>query len=201
MNLPQRVKNIILKPRSEWETISHENRTLRQMALRYVFPLAGLAAFAAMLGWTFVGVDNVFVKLGGIRWGLYELVEKFLVFTLTILIATFAIDFLAPFFKSQKNINKSAELVSYSCTPGLVGALLTIIPSIGFVGYLFGLYGFYLWWLGLEPMKQTPDDKQIPYLIVSIVLVIVVFAVLANLLAWGLQPVFGVDPLPDLKLH
>ena len=160
MNLPQRVKNIILKPRSEWETISHENRTLRQMALRYVFPLAGLAAFAAMLGWTFVGVDNVFV-----------------------------------------NINKSAELVSYSCTPGLVGALLTIIPSIGFVGYLFGLYGFYLWWLGLEPMKQTPDDKQIPYLIVSIVLVIVVFAVLANLLAWGLQPVFGVDPLPDLKLH
>ena len=148
-----------------------------------------------------VMVVFLFVQLKGIRWGLYELVEKFLVFTLTILIVIFVLDLLAPFFKSQRNINKSAELVSYSCTPGLVGALLAIIPSIGFIGYLFGVYGFYLWWLGLEPMKQTPEDKQIPYLITSILLIIVVFAILANVLGWALQPVFGVDPLPDLKLH
>ena len=201
MNLPQRVSKILFKPRPAWGTISQENRTLRQMMVGYVIPLAALASTVAMVGWTFIGVDNVFVQLKGIRWGLYELVEKFLVFTLTILIVIFVLDLLAPFFKSQRNINKSAELVSYSCTPGLVGALLAIIPSIGFIGYLFGVYGFYLWWLGLEPMKQTPEDKQIPYLITSILLIIVVFAVLANLLGWALQPLFGVDPLPDLKLH
>jgi hypothetical protein len=201
MRLLQRVKNILFKPRLEWDLIAAEKNSFRSLFTGYVLPLALPGAVAAMIGWTAFGVDSVFVTMKGIRWGIYHALDILLGFTLTIVLASLVVDLLAPYFGSEKNLNQSAKLVCYSYTPVMLGMLLSIFPNLAFVGYLFGLYGFYLWWLGLGPLKKTPEEKQVPYMIVSVILIIVVFAGISSLIELALKPLLGVDPLPELKLH
>lgn len=201
MNLLFRVKNILLKPRLEWDQIAIENEGMWPIYTNYIIPLALLGAMAALTGWWLVGVDAIFVKLKGLNWGIYHALDIFLGFTLTILLAIYSVDGLAPYFNSEKNLNRSAQLVCYSFTPGLVGSLLTVVPSLSFIGYLFSLYGIYLWWLGLGPLKKTSGEKQVPYLITSVILVLVYLGIIKSLLQVILRPMLGVDPLPELRLH
>jgi len=201
MRLTNRIKNILFKPRLEWEIIAAENKSTQSLIFGYVLPLALIGAVAALIGWTVFGVDAIFVKLKGIRWGIYHAINIVLTFTITILIVSYSIDMLAPYFKSEKNINQSAKLVCYSYTPVLLGTILSIFPSWTFIGYLFGLYGIYLWFLGLSPLKKTPEDKEVPYMVVSVILVIIVFVLVRALIDMVLRPLLGVDPLPELKLH
>ena len=104
---------------------------------------------------------------------------------------------LAPSFSSEKNINKSAQLVAYAYTPGMIGAFLNILPMLAILGGLFGLYGIYLWYLGLGPMKKTPEDKKVVYLIVSILVMIVVFIVVGLILGKILGSIFNIGLLGD----
>ena len=103
---------------------------------------------------------------------------------------------MAPSFGSEKNLNRSAQFVGYSYTPSLVGAVLSIFPSVAWLGGLFGLYGIYLMYLGLGPVKKTPDDKRVVYLVVSIIVLVAVYVVIGLILA----SVFGLDKLGKVSL-
>jgi hypothetical protein len=116
-------------------------------------------------------------------------------------VATYVIDALAPSFSSEKNLNKSAQLVAYASTPSWVAALLMVLPSLGILG-LFGLYGIYLFYIGLPVLKKTPDDKRVGYMVIAALVIIVVSWVLQWLIGMVLNPVLG-DPyagsVQDLK--
>jgi uncharacterized membrane protein len=99
------------------------------------------------------------------------------------IITTYVVDALAPTFKSEKNITKSAQLVIYSYTPMLIGAILIIIPFLGVIGSLFGLYGLYLLYTGVHIMKKTPEDQKIGYIVVSILVLIAVHFVIGMILS------------------
>jgi hypothetical protein len=77
----------------------------------------------------------------------------------------------------------------------LIGALLAIYPPLSIIGSLFGLYGIYLWYLGLTPMKRTPDDKKVIYMIISVIVLIVVWAIIGLILSAILLPIFGLNTL------
>ena len=68
---------------------------------------------------------------------------------------------------------------------------------LAIIGGLFGLYGIYLWYLGLGPMKKTPEDKKVVYLIVSILVMIVVFIVVGLVLGKILGSIFNIGLLGD----
>jgi len=102
MRLLQRVKNILFKPRLEWDLIAAEKNSFRSLFTGYVLPLALPGAVAAMIGWTAFGVDSVFVTMKGIRWGIYHALDILFSFTLTIVVASLVIDLLAPYFGSEK---------------------------------------------------------------------------------------------------
>lgn len=179
MNLIDRAKNILLTPKVEWEKIAFETETMQNVLVKYVVPLAAIAAICTFIGYSFIG-NGMFVASVG--FGLRMAIVSFITSVLGVVITSYVVDALAPSFNSQKNIHKSTQLVAYGYTPAFVGAFLNIVPTIGAIGGLLGLYGIYLIYLGLGPIKKTPEDKKAVYMIVTFVVLIVVYLVLGALL-------------------
>jgi hypothetical protein len=66
------------------------------------------------------------------------------------------------------------KLAVYSMTPAWVAGVLYIIPALGILVLLASLYGLYILYLGFAtPLMETPKEKVMTYLVVSIVVVIV----------------------------
>ncbi len=199
MNLIERVKNIMLSPKSEWEKIDAENLDMKIVIVSYVLPLTVVAAICAFIGYGFIGINVGMFKMRGINWGIYYALTALITPLISVVIAAYVVDMLAPSFGSEKNINKSASLVGFSYTPALVGSFLAILPMLGIIGGLLGLYGIYLWYLGLGPMKGTPDDKKIVYMLVTIIILIVTGIIVGGILSRILLPAFGLS-MPGLSL-
>ena len=179
MNLFDRAKNIILTPNKEWDVISTETPDTGKIITSYVLPLAGLAAIAAFVGYALIGVSALGYKEIGINSGLYHAVTILISALVSVFVCAFVIDALAPSFGSEKNMGRSVQLVAYAYTPAWIGGLLYILPVIGWIGGLFGLYGLYLLYIGMPKLKKTPADKQIGYFIVSLLVIIVVYVIIA----------------------
>ncbi|MCK5367672.1 MAG: DUF1282 family protein [Cyclobacteriaceae bacterium] len=194
MTLIDRIKNIIVTPNVEWGIIDQESDTPASLLKSYLLPLGIAGAIATFIGSAMIGTTVLGVKVGGtVAFGLNQAVISLLALVLGFYITTYVVDMLAPTFKSEKDINKTAQLVAYSNTPALLGALLAIIPAISWIGALFGLYGFYLLFLGLPVLKKTPDQQRMPYIIVTIIVLLVVYFVIAMILGAILAPIFGIS--------
>ncbi len=187
MNIIERVKNILTNPKKEWDVIAAEQQTLSSVLTTYVLPLSLIGAIATFIGWGFIGKTYSYGFLGsvtvkgiefGIKYALISLVSVIVGFFVT----TYVVDMLAPSFGSEKNLDKSAQFVGYSYTPSLVLAVLNILPSLALLGLIGGLYAIYLMYIGLGPMKKTPEDKKVVYLVISIVALIAISFVLSLIL-------------------
>ena len=196
MNIIERVKSILLTPKKEWDVIAAEEGTVPGVLTSYVLPLSIIGAAATALGWGLFGKSFWLVTIKGwdigIKYGIISLVTVVVGYFVT----TFVVDALAPSFGSEKNINKSAQLVAYSYTPSLIGAALAIIPAIAWLGALFGLYGIYLIYLGLGPIKKTPEDKKVIYLLVTIIALFVVYFLIGLIMA----SVLGLNNLGEVRM-
>jgi len=194
MKLIDRIKNIILSPNAEWGIIDQESETPVSLLKNYLLPFGIAGAIATFIGNGIIGTTVMGVKVGGtLAYGLNQALISLLSLVIGFYVAIFVVDMLAPTFKSEKNINKTAQLVAYSNTPALLGALLTILPAISWIGALFGLYGFYLLYIGLPILKKTPEQQRIPYIIVAIIVMLVLYFVIAAILASILMPIFGIS--------
>ena len=191
----------MVAPKKEWDVIAAEEGSVSSVLTTYVLPLSLIGAAATLIGWGLIGKSYSFGFLGnytvkgwdiGIKYAIISLVSV----TVGYFITSFVVDALAPSFGSEKNLNKSAQFVGYSYTPSLIGAVLSIFPSVAWLGGLFGLYGIYLMYLGLGPVKKTPDDKKVVYLVVSIIVLVAVYIVIGLILA----SVFGLNNLGKVSL-
>jgi len=195
MNLVERAKNIIVTPKTEWDAISAEEPNIQQILLGYVLPLALIPTIAVIIGWGLIGIFGFTSFTYGIAMGLVQLINAFL----SVLVAGFVIDLLAPSFGSQKNMGRAVQLVAYSMTPIWIAGILNILPSIGWLAGLIGLYGLYLMYLGLSPLMKTPEDKKVGYLVVSILILIVVYFVIAAILTAIFMAIFGLSILSAMS--
>jgi hypothetical protein len=201
MNLIQRAKNILMTPKTEWEVINTETATPMSLLTSYVIPMSLIGAVAAFIGYGLIGINVLGIKIGGINWGIAYAVQIFLGAIVSFFVSSYVVDALAPSFASEKDINKSAQLVAYASTASYVVAIVNIFPSLGILAIL-GLYSIYLFYIGLPVLKKTPEDKRVAYMLVSALVVIVVsivvgmifsrivFSVLGNPYAVGLDNLF-----------
>jgi len=177
MNLIERAKNILLTPKTEWPVIASETATLSTLLTSYVIPLAAIPALASLLG------GFTLNSSAGMKFIVSTAAVAYLSAILSYVITTYVVDFLANNFKSEKDLNKSAQLVAYSSTASWVAGILTIIPMIGWLASLAGgIYAIYLMYLGVGPMKKTPDDQKVIYMVIIFVVLIVVSMILASVL-------------------
>ena len=189
MSLIDRAKNIMVSPKTEWDVIANEEPNIQQLIMGYVLPLALVPTIAIIIGYGLIGIYGFNSFTMGIAMGLVQ----FLNAILSVFIAAFVIDALAPSFGSQKNMGRAVQLVAYSMTPVWVGGIFNLVPVVGWLGSLLGLYGLYLLYLGISPQMKTPEDKKVGYMIVSIIILIVVYFVIAAILTAILLSVFGLS--------
>lgn len=159
MNLVEKAKNILLNPKQEWEVSKDEKTTFSSLLMGYVVPLSLIGAVAYFIGYGLIGIDLGIVKLKGLDWGAKMAVSHIIGAVIGYVVTTYIVDMLAPSFASEKNLDKSARLVAYSQTASLIAAVFNIIPALSFLA-IVGLYGAYVAWLGITPMKNTPEDKE-----------------------------------------
>ncbi len=175
MNLIDRVKNILLTPKTEWQVISSETTTVNGMLTGYVLPLSLIPAAVGLLS--------------GIIWasftyGLMMAIIAVIGAVIGFFVGTYVTDALAPSFSSEKNLNRSAQLIGYSYTASAVGSILGIIPVLGAIAALAGFaYMVYLLYLGTAPVKNTTEDKRVGYTIVIILVQIVVYFIISAIFA------------------
>lgn len=181
MNIIDRIKNILINPKTEWLSIDQENDTPQSLLTKYVIPLALIPAVCSLIGYGFIGVSILGIKIVGLNTGLAMAFNSFAGALISYYVCTYIIDALAPNFLSEKNINKSAQLVAYSFTASWVAGIFYILPSLSALAIL-GLYSIYIFYVGLPTMKRTPQDKVITYMIVSALVIIVINAIIGFVL-------------------
>ena len=191
MNLIERVKAILLTPKTEWQVIDNEPATPPSILTSYVLPLVIVSLVGTLIRYF------VFTTISaGITYLIATLIIAFLAAILGYYIATYVIDTLAPSFGSEKNLGKSAQLVAYSGTPGYIAGLLSFLPVIGpLLVFAAWIYGIYLMYLGIGPLKKTPEDKKVVYLILSYVVIIAVYFILMAVLGMVIFSMFGLGAM------
>ncbi len=182
MDLFERVKNIILKPSSTWSEIKEEKTTISELYTSYAVILAAIPAVAQLIGYGVIGHSALGVHF---RWGIGRAFGHAIIFYILTLVGIYVVaqitDALAPSFGSKKNIINAFKAVVFSMTPGWIGGIFHIIPSLSILALLAGLYGIYLFYLGLPVLMETPKEKSLVYVVVVIVVSIVVHVVIGTI--------------------
>jgi hypothetical protein len=179
MNLSERAKRILLKPKEEWQTISGETTSIPELYKAYIAILAAIGPVASIIGMSIVGIRLPFV--GSFRVSIFTSIASAVVHYILMLVGVYVlaliIDGLAPRFSGEKNINQAFKVATYSYTPGWIAAIFWIIPSLSPLGIL-GLYGLYLLYLGLPVLMKSPKEKSLGYTVAVIIAAIVIFVVI-----------------------
>src|SRR5665213_1115035 len=191
MALIDRVKNIVITPKTEWDVIAAESTPTAQLITGYVLPLAAVAAIAGFIGMSLVGMSMPMMGTVrvGIAWGLASAVLKLVMAVVMVYVLGFVIDALAPTFGAQKSLPQAVKVAAYACTPVWVASILTILPMLGVVVLLAGIYALYLLYLGLPRVMHGPQEKAAGYtavvVIVAIVIGIIFAAITSAIVALG----------------
>jgi hypothetical protein len=183
MNLVERVKRILLSPRTEWGVIEAESATPAALYTGYVMPLAAIGPVAAIIGYSVFGL--VVPVLGTYRVPVGSAVTAGIVRYVFLLIATYLlgliIDGLAPTFGAQRNPIQALKVAAYSSTAFWLAGVFALIPGLRPLQIL-GWYSAYLLYLGLPTLMKAPRDKAIGYTVVVTLAAGVLF-VLAGVIA------------------
>ena len=172
MNLVERVKGIILSPKTEWPVIAGESGDTSYLFRNYVAILAAIPAVCGFIGLVLVGAS-----VGG---ALIAAVIKYLLAFVAVYIVAWIVNLLAPTFASQKDFPSALKVTVYSYTASWLAGVFLLVPALSFLTIL-GLYGLYLLYLGLPPLMKTPPEKAIWYTITIIVCAIILGIVLASI--------------------
>jgi len=173
MNLVERVKGIILTPKTEWPVIAGEPGDVGYLFSNYVAILAAIPAVCGFIGAVVIGVPIGAALIGA--------VIKYLLAFVSVYIVAWIVNLLAPTFGSQKSFASALKVTVYSYTPSWLVGVFLLIPGLHFLTIL-GLYGLYLLWLGLPPVMKTPAEKSLVYTIVIVICAIVVAILLGAII-------------------
>jgi hypothetical protein len=174
MNLVERVKAIILSPKTEWPVIAGEQGDAAYLFRNYVAILAAIPAVCGFIGAILIGAPPVAALIGAII--------RYVLAFVAVYIVALIVNALAPTFSSQKSFASALKLTVYSYTPSWLAGVFLLIPALSFLSIL-GLYGLYLLWLGLPPLMKTPPEKSIWYTITIVVCVIVLTLLIGAVVA------------------
>lgn len=182
-SLVERAKNIIVSPKTEWPRIDAEPATIGGIYMGYVLILAAIGPVAGLIGQQVFGYSAL-----GISWKppiAYSVTTAVIAYVLALVavyVSSLVINALAPNFGGTKDDVKAFKIAAYSATPGYLGGIFAIIPSLAMIGALFGLYGLYLLYLGLPRLMRAPEDKAVGYTVVVIIVQIVLYLLVGALI-------------------
>jgi len=188
MNLVERAKNIMLKPRETWETVKGEQATVKELFTSYAAILAAIPAAAGFIGMSLIGTSmlGIHFRIPFVS-GIVHAIVSYVLTLVGVYVVAFVIDALAPSFNSRKDILSAVKVAVFSFTPAWIGGIFLLLPWLSPLTLLLSLYGLYLMFVGLPILMETPKEKTLGYFIVVIIVSIVV-SLIINVVARLMLP-------------
>lgn len=178
MDLVARIQNILLRPRDIWPDIKDEETSVRDLFVRFALILAAIPVVAQFIGMTAVGITFLGVRYRApFQSALGYAVASYVLSLAGLYLFALVLVSLAPFFRSQKNLNKAMKLSVYSSTAYWIAGILLLIPALSPVVMILSLYGFFLLYLGLPVLMETPRSRMLIYFIVLVAISLIISAV------------------------
>jgi len=185
MNLVERVKNIILQPKSEWLTIGRESGDAGYLFPNYVCILAAIPVVCSFIGTSIIGFGSFRI---GIVSGLIHAIVVYLLTLVGVFVVAYLIDALAPTFGGRKDLGQAMKVSAYAPTAAWLAGVFNIIPLLSFLG-LLGLYSLYLLHTGLAALMKPAGGKEIIYTLAVVICVIVIQLIIFFVIV---KAIFGV---------
>ena len=181
--LVERVKNILLKPVSEWARIDSEAASVKGLYVGYACILAAIGPVARLIGGQLFGYGALGVSfkpslVGAISGAIVEYVLSLA----GVFILALVIDALATTFGGTKNQIQAMKVAVYSSTAAWVAAIFQLFPPLGVLA-IVGIYGLYLLYLGLPILMKSPKDKALGYTGLIVVAYVVIYVVIGAVVA------------------
>lgn len=172
--LVERVKAMLLTPKTEWDVVETESATIGSIMTGYVVPLAAIGPVAGLIGSQLFGYGAFGISFKPSLMGSLSMaLTSYILALVGIFVFSLIIDALAPSFGGTKNKVQAMKVAAYGATAGMVGGIFGLIPSLSVLGILAGLYSLYLLYLGLPKLMKAPEDKGVAYTAVAVVCAIV----------------------------
>jgi hypothetical protein len=184
MNLVERIKNILLQPKSEWAAIEREPGDAGYLFTNYVCIVAAIPPVCSFIGTSIIGFGPFRL---GILSGLLHAIVVYVLTLVGVFVVAFVIDFLAGYFDGQKNLDNAMRVSAFAPTAAWVCGVFNIIPALAILGIL-GLYSLYLLHTGIVALMRPPAGKAIVYTIAVVVCIIVLWIVVFSIVG----AIFGV---------
>ncbi len=182
MNLADRVKNILLQPKSEWAVIEPEQTDPQTLYTSYILILALIPAVAGFLSMALIA--GLLGGRMGMGFVLGAMIMQYVLSLVMVFVVAFIADALAPSFDGQKSLNQALKLTAYAMTASWVAGIFVIVPFLGWLLSLLGaIYALYLFYLGAPVLMKVPEQKVMGYTAVVVVIAIVIWWVIGVIIA------------------
>ena len=177
MNLVDRVKAILLQPKSEWKVIEAEPGSAGYLFPNYVMIVAAIPPVCSFIGMTLIGIGPIHVGIG------VALVRAIVTYALGlagVFVMAYVIDFLAGTFGGRRNLDNAMKVSAYTPTAAWLAGVFGLVPMLSILS-LLGLYSLYLLHTGIAALMKPPANKALIYTIAVIVVMMVIWLVIGGI--------------------
>jgi hypothetical protein len=186
MNLVERVKAILLQPKSEWPVIAAESGDAGYLFTNYVCIVSAIPPVCSFIGGVIIGYGPY--QLGFVA-GLLHAIVVYVLGLVGVFVMAYVIDYLAGVFDGQRNLGNAMKVSAYAPTAAWVAGVFNLIPVLAVLGIL-GLYSLYLLYTGIAALMRPPQAKTLIYTVAVVVCLfvvwIVIFGVIGAIFGMGL---------------
>ena len=149
-----RIRGILLDPKSEWLKIAAEPATVVSIYTRYVMLLAAIGPVAMLIRYSELGFP----------WALRLAIASYVIALVMVFVLAMVVDVLAPSFGGQKDFVAALKLVAYSGTVVYLGGIVHLIGWLAQVLlWIAAVYALYTFFLGAPALRKCSVDKAIPF--------------------------------------
>ena len=178
MNLVERVKAILLQPKSEWQVIEGEPGDPGTLYPNYVMILAAIPPIATFLSAVLFGFGPVRIGVGSALW--HAIVSYGLALA-AVYVMAHVINFLAGMFDGRKDLDNAMKVAAFAPTAAWVAGVFGIVPMLSILT-LLGLYSIYLLHTGIAALMKPPENKAVLYTIAVFVVMTIVWLAIGSII-------------------
>lgn len=190
MSIVDRAKNIILKPKDEWNVIAAEPASVGGLFTGYAMilaaiPMVAAILFSGLLGMSAAGLGGM--GAGSLAMGLNAIVALavigYILSLITLYLMSMIVNMVSPSFNGRSDIVQSTKLMTYASTPTWVVGLVSWIPILGgLLAFAAIAYVVYLIYLGLQPVLGVPEEKVAGFTVVIVLIYIVLSLIVSGII-------------------
>lgn len=189
--LVDRAKDILMKPKAEWEVIDGEPATISGLYTNYIMILAAIGPIAGLIGAQIFGYSALgFTYKPPLGSSIGIAVISYVLSLVSVYVMALIIDALAPNFNGTRNQIQAFKVATYAMTASWLAQIFGIIPALGILA-IVGLYSLYLLYLGLPRLMRVSEDKALGYLLLVILAAIVLWVIVGYIVSQLTIGLFG----------